>query len=408
MIIELPYRANERLKLDIPEKNLAVVLEPAEKSRAGKPLTYESAGGQALTDFIQSPGSLIVIVNDATRPTPTADVLSLIAEPLNEAEADFIVATGAHRGPDDDELKYIFGPALDKIRGRIHIHDAKSDPVQIIGTTSRGTEVFFNSRVMSADKILIIGSVEPHYFAGFTGGRKGLLPGVAGFSTIEANHALALSADARSLKLEGNPVHEDMLEACGMISKDIFTIMTVLDCEQQIACVTSGELDSAFSEACVMAREIFCVPAEKKADLVIACAKYPMDIDLYQSQKAIENARLAVKPGGTIILVSACRDGIGDDAFYQLMKSSGSPEQVLSDIKDNYRLGYHKAGKLAELCSSVTLLAKTDLDDPVLSDIYIKPVSDLQAYIDDFLSESCGSIVIMPDASVTVPESDDR
>ncbi|HAK45347.1 MAG TPA: general glycosylation pathway protein, partial [Spirochaeta sp.] len=144
------------------------------------------------------------------------------------------------------------------------------------------------------------------------------------------------------------------------------------------------------------------------ADVVIACAKYPMDIDLYQSQKAIENAKLALKPDGTLILVSACRDGIGEDAFSRLLSSCSSPDAVFKKIEEGYKLGYHKAAKIAEICSTARVAAYTGLEPEVLKSVFIEPLNDLQKTIDDLLSGKPGSdaarVVIMPDASVTVPK----
>jgi nickel-dependent lactate racemase len=180
--------------------------------------------------------------------------------------------------------------------------------------------------------------------------------------------------------------------------------MTVLDREQDIYAVTSGSLESAFDEAVRRAAEVFVVQLAQKVDVVIACAKYPMDIDLYQSQKAIENAKLALKPGGTLILVSSCRDGIGDDTFSALLSSCDSPDSVFKKIEERYKLGYHKAAKIAEILDMARVLAYTDLEDKELESVFIKPVNNLQKTLDDLLKEAPGAkVVLMPDASVTVP-----
>ena len=407
MEIKLPYGKNKNISVNIPDNNILSVLEPVQ-SNSSTDISSDVQKVLAEKDFsgfLKREGSLLVIVNDGTRPTPTAEVLDVIADDLEAAEAEFIIAAGAHRASDDTELRFIFGRNFEKFRNRILIHDARNGEMFYAGTTSRGTEVYYNKKVETAEKILIIGSVEPHYFAGFTGGRKGLLPGVSTYSTIEQNHKLALKPEAASLKLNGNPVHEDMVEACRLVRNDIFTIMTVLDREQQISSVTAGGLEPAFEEACGKAERIFRVPFPAKADLVIACAKYPMDIDLYQSQKALENAKTAVRDGGILLLVSSCRDGIGDDTFYRLISSGGTPEEILAGLEQNYRLGFHKAGKLVELCGRVQVKAFTGLDDVLLKNIFIEPVSDVQQIIDK-ISETGGSVIVMPDASVTVPCND--
>ena len=412
MKISLPYEQHN-IEVEIAEKQISAVLEPnevescADSAAAVLAAAAKPCGGLTFADFLQSPGELLVIVNDGTRPTPTGTVLETLADELDAAGAGFIVATGVHRAPTENELRFIFGGTLERFRGRITAHNARTDEMYSLGTTSRGTEVRLNTRVRDAGRVLIIGSVEPHYFAGFTGGRKGFLPGVAAFNTIEQNHKLALSPASETLALRGNPVHEDMIEACRMIDKDVFTIMTVLDREQKIYAVTAGGLEEAFDAAVAKASEVFVAPLEQPADVVVACAKYPMDIDLYQSQKAVENAKLALKPGGTLILVSSCRDGIGEDAFRSLLASCDTPDQVFKKIEAGYKLGYHKAAKIADICANARVAAFSGLDAAVLESVFIEPVEDLQKKLDSLLTGAPGAerrrVVVMTDASVTVP-----
>lgn len=267
--------------------------------------------------------------------------------------------------------------------------------------------MYLNRRGWEAERILVIGSVEPHYFAGYTGGRKAFLPGIAGYKTIEQNHKLALSSKARSLALHGNPVHEDMIDAIKTLSgKSIFSIMSVLDKSHSIYGVTAGDIFGAFDAAVAYAEKLFVADVPEKADIVITCAKPPMDIDLYQSQKAIDNARLVVSEGGILILVSSCRDGVGEEAFHRLLSSCNTPEEVIEKISGEFKLGYHKAAKLAEvfLCSEVW--GFTELADETLSGVFIKPIKDLQRAIDAAIGIKGkeARIVIMPDGSVTVPQ----
>lgn len=408
MKISLPYR-QASVEVCIPNEKIAAVLEPnkvsagADAVSAVRNVLASPSAGPDFNSFLSGKGPLLVVINDATRPTPTPAVLSAITDQLDGAGAEFIIATGTHRAPTDEELKFIFGENLERFSSRISVHNGRSSGTYCLGSTSRGTEVHLNTRVRDAERILIIGSVEPHYFAGWTGGRKGLVPGLAAFGTIEQNHAHAMSPRARSLALDGNPVHEDMAEACGMLDKNIFTIMTVLDCNQELYAVTAGGLEKAFREAVKFAAEVYVRPLDTKAELVIACTKFPMDIDFYQSHKAIEHAKLALKPGGTLILVSSCRDGVGGDTFVSLLASCETAKDVYTKIAGGYRLGYHKAAKIAELCTNAKVFAYTDLDDDVFRDIFIKPAADLQKTIDDALIAPGAKAVIMPDAGLTVP-----
>lgn len=408
MKINLPYN-QKTISVEMAPEHLGAILELSEeKGKSGKKpveIAKEALKG-SFEDFMKLPGSVLVIVNDGTRPTPTRFILDAIGKDLDEAKASFLVATGSHRGPTEKEYSFIFGSWYEVFRDRVHVHDCHAmDQMDYYGRTGRGTELYLNSLVGKADKIIVIGSVEPHYFAGYTGGRKAFLPGVAAFCSIEQNHKLALSPKACTLALEGNPVHEDLMEAATLIKAPVYSIMTVLDRNHEIDSVCTGDLEKSFMDAVRAAEAIFTVPLEAKADIVVTAAPYPMDVDLYQSQKAIDNAKLALKDGGTMILVSACREGIGGEAFARLLSSASTPDEVLKKIEAGFKLGYHKAAKMAEVFKLDTVQAYTELDDRVLSNIFITPVHDLRKALDDAVAKygPDSKVVFMPDGSVTVP-----
>lgn len=410
MKINLPYK-RDVIQIDLPAERLADVLEPNEVESTDDPIAAvhnsfsHVYGTQSFTNFLEAPGKLLVIVNDGTRPTPTRFVIEAIADELETAKATFMIATGVHRGPTAEEYGFIFGSQYDRFVGRILVHDARNDEMEYLGVSKNGTEMYLNKKGVGFEKILIIGSVEPHYFAGYTGGRKGLLPGIASYHTIEQNHKHALSPQACTLALEGNPVHEDMIDALKVVKNNLFTIMTVLDKHQEIYAVTSGDIHEAFYGAIHKANEVFVAPILEKVDVVVSCAKYPMDVDLYQAQKAIENAKLALKPGGILILVAACRDGIGEKAFSDLLSSCDTNEAVLEKIAGEYKLGYHKAGKIAEVNQWAQIWAYTELADTELEQIFLHPVADLQEAVDSALREkgAISKVLFLPDGSVTVP-----
>jgi nickel-dependent lactate racemase len=322
------------------------------------------------------------------------------------------VATGAHRGPTEEEYRQILGELYDKLRGRCVHHDSRKDEdMADLGATRNGTPILLNKRLFQADRIIATGSVEPHYFAGFTGGRKAFLPGIAAYKTIEANHKLALSPAASSLALEGNPVHEDMMDALPLIKAPVFSFMTVLDKEQRVAAAAAGDLMASFYAAVETARKIFCVTLQEKADIVVSVAKFPMDIDLYQSQKAIDNGAAALKDGGTLILVSSCRDGIGDEAYAALLASAKTPAKALARIDEGYKLGYHKAAKMAGVSARAVIKAVTELPAERLASMFIAAAPTPQAALDEALERAKARgiavprILVLPDGCVTVPET---
>ncbi|MEA1968632.1 MAG: nickel-dependent lactate racemase, partial [Thermodesulfobacteriota bacterium] len=359
-----------------------------------------------LLDFLSDAKDLLVIVNDATRPTPTKQILDIIFNDITKIPVKFIIATGVHRGPTEEEYLQIFGRHYEKIKDKIIVHDAKkSEDMVFLGKSTNGTEMFVNKAGVEADKIMIIGSVEPHYFAGYTGGRKSFLPGIAGYDTIEQNHKLALVPEAKSLALKGNPVHEDMEDAIKTVKNEIFAIMTVLDKNHGIYAVTAGDIHDSFSAAIDSANEVFAAPLKQKADIVVSVVKFPQDIDLYQAQKGIDNAKLALKENGIMILVAKCRCGIGGKAFADLLGNSDTPKDALETIEKGYVLGYHKAAKMAEIGIWAEMWGVTDIEHDVLSKLFIKPFDSLQDALDKAIEKKGknAEILFLMDGGLTVP-----
>jgi len=363
----------------------------------------------SITDFLADARDILVIVNDATRPTPTKQVMDVIYDKIAHIPTKFIIATGAHRGPSHEEYVQIFGHHYENIKDDILVHDArKSEDMVFLGKSSNGTEMYVNKAGVEAHKIIIIGSVEPHYFAGYTGGRKSFLPGIAGFETIEQNHKLALVPEARALALEGNPVHEDMVDALKVVKKEIFAIMTVLDKNHSIYAVTAGDIHDSFMAATHRANEVFAAPIKEKADIVVSVVKFPGDIDLYQAQKGIDNAKLALNENGILILVAKCRCGIGGKTFADLLGSCDTPQEVLDTIEKGYKLGYHKAAKMAEIGIWAEMWAVTDVAPEIIEKLLIRPFASLQEALNKAIETKGDSakILFLMDGGLTVPMVD--
>jgi lactate racemase len=409
MRIDVPY-GSERTVVDVPDRRLAGVFGPKRVAAGDEGAALARAlgapsGSIGPTEFL-SGGNVVVLVNDHTRMTPTAKVLAHLGAALADGDPTLVVATGIHRAPTEDELQRILGDSYDRYRPRTFIHDARNAAQMVhVGTTSRGTRVGLNRRVVEADRVLIIGSVEPHYFAGFTGGRKSIVPGVAAHETVEQNHALAMSAGSRALALDGNPVHEDMAEAATLLTRpSIFAIMTVLDHENRIHFATAGDLERSFRDAARVAEELNSVAVPGTADIVVAVASPPLDMDLYQSQKAIEHGRLALADGGVLILVSECREGVGPPAFVEIMhaiRGGGVPGQAAGG---GHLLGRHKAAGLVELMRRAELWAVTALPSEMLEGIGARPFGSLQAALDAaFERKPDARALFLMAASTTVP-----
>ncbi len=413
MKIKVPY-GKDHVTVTVDDSRVAGIVNPNPVECGDEQIMLKRALDQPLksesfSDFMAGDAKTLFIVNDGTRPTPTAKILDLLEDDIRGKGCEYIIATGCHRAPTEEEYDFMFGkhyPSLKK-KDRIIVHDAKNeDDLVFIGTSTNGTRMRVNKHALEADRIVIIGSVEPHYFGGYTGGRKAFLPGVAAYDTITMNHKFALKPEASALALEGNPVHEDMIDALKYIQdKKIFSIQTVLDQHRRIYAVTAGDIFASMDAAVEAANEVFAVKIPRKEDIVVSVAPYPMDVDLYQSQKALDNGKLALNDGGILIMVSKCRTGIGPDTFFKLLSSCDTPEEVIAKIDREFKLGYHKAAKMAEIGLWAKVWAVSELDPDLLRKIFITPYKDLQTAIDDAL-EAAGPdarVLFMPEGSITVP-----
>lgn len=410
MRIEVPYGGGKEI-VEVPDRNLGeVVYQKDVKADDRMQIVLDAVknpmGSKPLAEFLKDAKDVLIIVNDATRPTPSWRIISAILPFLMGKKVRFIVATGMHRAPTEEEYNYIFGDLYQQIKDDVFAHDAKKSETVFLGTSKNGTPLKMNKMVVDADRIIVVSSVEPHYFAGYTGGRKSFLPGVSAYETIEANHKLALSIEAQSLRLKGNPVADDMEDAMRALKdKHIFSIMAVLDKNHRTCCVYAGDIDKSFKKAAEKADDVFVIDLKEKAEVVVAVTAFPYDIDLYQSQKALDNAKYAVRDGGVIILVSACRDGVGPPNFLNLLGSASTPKDALDKIAHGYKLGYHKAAKMAEIGLKCRMYAVTRLDPEVTRKAHMTPMPTIQEAVDNALRElgPDAKVTFIMDAVITVP-----
>jgi nickel-dependent lactate racemase len=374
---------------------------PADEQAVVRSLS-NPVGSVDLESFLSGKERILVVINDHTRPV-TPDVLERL--PLKGKGVTTIVATGTHRASNSAELARLLGGDKPPYGGKVMVHDAvDSASLRPLGRTSRGTDVSLNSQVFDADGIVAVSSVEPHYFAGFTGGRKFLLPALAGFRSVEMNHSLALDERARILTLSGNPVHEDFMEALRMFGRndDIFSIQLVMNPEHEISHASSGNVVDSFMEAVEQATRTYVCPIASKADILVAVVNAPLDIDLYQAHKAVENVKAALNDGGVLILVAKCPDGVGSRGFYDLLTSK---QDVFKVLKKRYTFGGHKALKIQQLRERAIIFAVTSLPPKMLQDIEITPFPDVQSAVDEAkrLKGTDARVVLVNDAGVTVP-----
>jgi len=361
--------------------------------------------------------SVLVLVSDTFRQTRADVMLPVLLERFRamgfgDKNFSILFSTGVHRPPTPDEQRKILGEEVfARLAGRIHNHDAYDKSAhERIGVTSKGTPVEINRRVLEANHVIATGTVVLHYFGGFGGGRKSIVPGVASATTIAANHSLnlhpvddRLDSAVQIARLDGNPVAEDMFEAASMVPVD-FILNTVLTRDAQIAAVFCGEMDLAHRKACEFARKLYAVPIRRRADLVIAASPYTRNF--VQTHKALYNAYQAMRPGGRIVLVAPCPEGLGSDRFAKWL-DLGDRKKVIAELRKNSEINGQTAISTLEKASSTLFVTEMSILD--VARLGGRKAANLENAIDEALTQlrqevgQTPSVYVMPSAAYTVP-----
>jgi nickel-dependent lactate racemase len=370
-------------------------------------------GGPALSAFAEKGDQLAIIVSDRSRSWMRQDlVVPHLIDYLHDVcgirdeDMAIVIATGTHEGDDPDVLAELVTP---EVMRRIEVvnHDCRSTDLTFIGTTSRGTRVSVHPLVASR-KVIALGACTHHVMAGFGGGRKSILPGVASAEAIRQNHAHALHPDEPRSNprignsvLEGNPIHEDMCEGAAFL-RHVFAISLVMNTDMKLAHILSGDLTESWGRACVLADEMYSVPIPCAADVVItSCGGFPKDMSLYQGSKVIDNLEPALKIGGTLILVAECRDGGGPAEYFDWLRplKNGTLDQEL-------RAGFTIPGYIfylnCEQAGRYRIMMLSDLNAQDAGEMGIEVYKDM----DELLANADikgKKTLIVPNGSVVIP-----
>lgn len=359
-----------------------------------------------LADFLRKVSDMLVVVNDGTRATPSGLILETIYETMQSVpRLKILVATGLHRTPTEEEYRGILGPTYDRLREVTSAHDGNTVE-NLTPVRSGPLEILVNPALAEAEYILVINSVEPHFFAGYTGGRKSFLPGLAGYPTVEASHAGAVLEAAAPLRTAGNPVREFIDQNTGFLDPSrVFAIQVVLDRFDKIVAAAAGNIDEAFAAACAGAYNFYTMPVGRRYDIVLAVVKPPLDINLYQTEKAWEHARYALKQGGILICVSACRQGIGSEFYQRLGRKYPDHSQWLALADRPYEMGLHKLVRTARLWEQGELWLVSAIDDQTACTFRYEPKPTVQAALDEAFAVKGpdASALIIDDAALTIP-----
>lgn len=342
--IKIPY-SNKFLHIDIPDHNLAAVLE-------SKAHAYQAGGSQeeivnraldhpigskSLEELVRGRKNMVIITSDHTRPVPSKVTLPILLKRIRAVNSDInikiLIATGFHRPDTMEEMINKFGHEITNHEVIINHLSEDEDSVVRVGTLPSGGELWLNKLAMETELLISEGFIEPHFFAGFSGGRKSVLPGVASAKTVMANHCSEFIASeyARTGVIHNNPIHNDMLYAARQ-AKLAFILNVVIDNEKNIINAFAGDSELAHKEGCKFVMELASVKAVKADIAITSNGGYPLDQNVYQSVKGMTAAEAVCREGGVIIMVSACNDGHGGKSFYENMANAKSPGEVLNRV----------------------------------------------------------------------------
>lgn len=345
--VELPY-GKDRIEVDIPgastlrsrvDELSAAHGKGAAPSGADivKQALAEPIDSAPLRELARDKKSAVIIISDHTRPVPSKDILPAMLSELREGRPDIkitlLVATGFHRPTTEDELRAKLGDAIYE-NENIIIHDCRDEAANVnIGLLPSGAPLVVDRAAVETDLLLAEGFIEPHFFAGYSGGRKSVLPGICDKVTVLGNHCSAFidSPFARAGVLEGNPLHQDMVAAAKMI-KLAFIVNVILDEDQHIAAAFAGEALAAHAEGCEFLAQ-YCRVKAAPADIVITTnGGYPLDQNIYQSVKGLTAAEASAKEGAVLIICAKCNDGHGGEGFFNALKDCESPSELYKSI----------------------------------------------------------------------------
>ena len=393
MKIDIPY-GKEKIELNIPQENIQDIIQgggtgwSADEKQIIEEALENPIGSPRLSKLAEEKSSAAILASDITRPCPSYKFLPYLINELRQCgigEITIILGLGIHR-PHTHEEKI-------KLAGQYAVENAAvidSDPqrCKLIGTTSRGTPVEIFEEALKADLLIATGNIEYHYFAGYSGGAKAVMPGICTRRSIQANHCLMLDERSAAGRADGNPVREDIEEA-GRIASIDYIFNVILDDNKKIMGAVAGANNEAWLEGIKKYDDIYMIEVDTTADIVIASAGgAPKDLNFYQSQKALENVKDLVNPGGAIILAASCHEGFGDDVFEEWMQDATDYGFISKRLKENFVLGGHKAVAVARVISEKKVLLYSEFDKITTEKMGFKKLDDIQSYLDTSIKEN--------------------
>jgi nickel-dependent lactate racemase len=365
-----------------------------------------------LEEIVNSKGRVVIVVPDATRVAGVERIAPLLVERLSahglaDEQISVLIGGGIHRAPTPAEVRHILGSQL-PARIAVHAHDANDASTHThLGTTARGTQVVLNRRLVEADHVLVVGAISFHYIAGFSGGRKAILPGCAAERSIQANHLLSFDRETLEKRagivsgcLDENIVHQDMEEAVGMLNPS-FLVNTVLNSDNEIAAVYAGHWRQAHRLGCAEYKASHALNVNERRPLVIVSAGgSPRDINLIQSHKAMEHSAVLLEEGGMMIALAKCAGGLGRDDFLRWFVEGGSSATARMLVED-YKINGQTAWGLRRKAERFRLLLVSTLEAETVRRMGLEPHTSLDSALAAVTAQHG---YVLPFGLTTLPE----
>lgn len=404
----------------LPEKSVIKEIQMPEKpvmediKQGVLDAVYNPIGGEAL-DKLVSPGQTVTFVcNDPTRVANSFDFMPVLVNELNrlgipDENMQIVFSLGTHRLMTEEEMAEAVGA---EVASRIKMYNSdsrKPEDFEYFGATERFTPVLINKRLNHSDLVILTGTIVHHYFSGYGGGRKAVLPGCAAMETVRNNHSFMLDSAAGLGRMEGNPVYEDQMEGVALWAKGrkVLLFNAVLDARHRFLKMFAGDYIEAHKKACRFVDEVYGVEIPRKADVVIAsCGGYPKDINVYQMQKTMDNAVLAVREGGVVILLAECEEGSGSQVLEDTCRRLKTPDAIEAELRKRFVIGANKAYAVTRLMKKAHFILVTSLDKQLAKDMLftaaVDTVEEALEKAKEYVGENA-EYILMPTGSLTVP-----
>ena len=399
--------------VELPEKNLLAELTANEMEhlRTGSDaveFALDNPIGAVPLEALVRPGQKIAIIaSDISRPVPSHEILPSILKRLAAAgcqmgDITVVFALGSHRKHTEAEMRRLAGDGVFEA-----VRCLDSDPADCVrmGITDAGTPVDITRSVAEADFKICTGNIEFHYFAGYSGGAKAIMPGVSTPAAIQANHRMMVEEAACAGNLDTNPIRRD-IEQAGAICGIDYIVNVVLDEHKNIVYAVAGDAVRAHREGCRYLDKMYRKPIVRRADIVLVSqGGAPKDANLYQVQKALDNAKHAVRKGGTVILMGACPEGLGSKTFEQWLLNAPTAESMIHRIHENFQLGGHKAAAIAMVLQNADIDLVSDMAPDFVRSIFLTPRASAQEALDAAFQKygPDATVISMPFGGATLP-----